>query len=108
MCVVVVVVVVRTVCMPRMSVHTQQRACTWSNWAGASAPAPSAGLTSRKTLTPVPSEGRFQASPGAKNSPNPKTRKKIARLAHLTSLSHGGREGAIFSISSALDALGPE
>ena len=40
-------------------------------------------------------------------SPNPKASKKIARLAHLTPHS-GGRGGAIFSISSALDALDPE
>ena len=33
--------------------------------------------------TPLPSESRFQASP-VQTSPNPKARKKIARLAHLT------------------------
>ena len=40
--------------------------------------------------------------------PTPKARKKIARLAHVTPHSFGGRGGAIFSISSALDALHPE
>ena len=105
--VVVVVVVVRTWCYTWVSVHPCARV-QLIKWAIASALASSAGLSSRHPTTPVPSEGRFQASPGAKNSPNPKARKKIARPAHLTSHSFGGRGGAIFSISSALDALDPE
>ena len=42
-----------------------------------------------KNPKPVPSEGRFQASP-EQNSPNPKARKKITRHAHLAPLSFGG------------------
>ena len=76
-------------------------------WTSASARVPSAGLTSRKNKTPVPSEGRFQASP-VETSPTPKARKKIARHAHLTLHSFGGRGAQSFSISSALDALGPD
>ena len=45
--------------------------------------------------------------PRCKTSPNPKSRKKIARLAHLTPRSFGGRGEQIFSISSALDETGP-
>ena len=48
-----------------------------------------------KSPTPVPSEGRFQASP-VQTSPNPKSKKKIARLAHLTSLFYGGRGAQSF------------
>ena len=48
-----------------------------------------------KNPTPVPSEGRFQASP-KQTSPNPKSRKKIARHARLTSHSFGGRGAQSF------------
>ena len=71
-----------------------------------SALAPSAGLTSP---TPVPSEGRFQASPGAKlTQPRVEEKDCEARPPHRPLLRRKG--GAIFSISSALDApnLGPE
>ena len=66
----------------------------------ASALVPSAGLTSRKSPTPVPSECMFHASPVQKITPT---------SPHLTSphLSNGGG-AAIFSISSALDAPHPE
>ena len=48
-----------------------------------------------KLPTPGPSEGRFQSSP-VQNSPNPKSRKKIARYAHLTSHSYGGKGAQSF------------
>ena len=70
------------------------------------------GWTDQPDLpTPIPSEGRFQASP-VQTSPNPKSRKKIARLAHLTppppSPLLRRKGGAIFSISSALGAVDPD
>ena len=57
-----------------------------------------------KTLSLFPTKAGSRHSQ-SKTSPNPKARKKIARHAHLTPHSFGGRGGAIFSISSALDAL---
>ena len=54
-----------------------------------------------KSPTLVPSEGRFQASPDAiltQYSPNPKSRNKIARLAHLTPHSFGGRGRNLFHL----------
>ena len=104
LCVVVcccVVVVVRTGWCGRgasrecLSSHV--RACIKLKWVSASALTPSAGLTSRsKTLRPYPSESRFQAFPGAKTSPNSKSRKKIARHAGLTPHSFGGRGAQSF------------
>ena len=81
-----------------------QRACLFlranarasnSKWASASAPAPSAGLTSPTPLRLFPPKGRFQASP-VQTSPNPVSWKKIARSAHLTPLSIGGRGAQSF------------
>ena len=69
--------VVRTVCMARVSVHTRQLRATNSKKASTSVLAPSAGLSSRKPTTPVPSEGRFQASPGANHHPTPRRGKRL-------------------------------
>ena len=82
--------------------RTQQRT-------GASAPVPSAGLSSRHPTTPVASECRFQASPGAKFT-QPQGEEKDCEARPPLPLSFGGRGSAIFSISSALSAqdLGPE
>ena len=46
--------------------------------------------------------------PRLQNSPNPKSRKKIARFTDLTPHSFGGRGAQSFSIASALSAPGPE
>ena len=72
----------------------------------ASALVPSAGLTSRKPPAPVPSEGRFQASPGA-NLTQPQVEEKDceARPPHPLTPSKK-KKGAIFSIVSALDGSG--
>ena len=67
----------------RVSGHARTRSCIKEGRTGASAPVPSAGLTSRKSLRLFPSEGRFQAFP-AQTSPYPKPRKKITRLANLS------------------------
>ena len=57
---------------------------------------PSAGLTSRqKALRLFPPKAGSRR-PQVQNSPNPKSRKKIARLAHLTPHSFGGRGAQSF------------
>ena len=76
--------------------------------AGASALVPSAGLTSWNPSTPVPCEGRFQASP-VQTSPNPEWRKRLrSPPTSPPSPTEEEERGAIFSISSALDAVDPE
>ena len=103
--VVVVVVVVRTCSCTRMSIHTCTRHAVNSKKASTSVLAPSAGLTSGKKPTPVPSECRFQASP--KPHPTQVEEKDCeARRPHPPLLRR--KRGAIFSISSALDALDPD
>ena len=103
----VVVVVVRTCSCTRMSIHTctrhakflkgQHQCARPFGWTDQPAKA-------QRLLPPKAGSRR----PRVQNSPNPKSRKKIARLAYLTPHSSGGRGGAIFSISSALDAQDPE
>ena len=86
-----VVVVVLT-----MELHTCLRryACTELKRTSASALVPSAGLTSRKT--PYVCSLRNQVPGPSAKSPNPKSRKKIARYAHLTLHSFGGRGAQSF------------
>ena len=106
--VVVVVVVVRTVCFTRVS--GQSRARMQLIKLGQCQCTDPFGWTDQpaKNPTPFPSESRFQASPGAKTSPNSKSRKKIARHAGLTSPLLRRKGGAIFSIALELSAPGPE
>ena len=68
---------------------------------------PSVRLTSRKNPTPVPSKGRFQASP-VQTSPNPKAMKKIARLTHLAppTPTEEGRSNLFHLLG--VGALGPD
>ena len=96
--VVVVVVVVRTMCMTRMSVHARQRA--YIKRTSPSAPVPSAGLSSRNSPTPVPFEGRSQASPSERPHPTPSRGKRLQGSPTLTP-HFGGSGSATFSISSA-------
>ena len=64
--------------MTRMSVHARQRACAKKKKrTSASAPVPSAGLSSRNPPTPVASESRFQASPSARPHPTPSRGKRL-------------------------------
>ena len=81
-------------------------ACIKLKLVGASAPTPSAGLSSEHSFKPFPYRGRFQAYP-VQASPTPKPRKKIARFAPPSPWLTRAR-AAIFSIASALDALDPE
>ena len=64
-------------------------------------------LPAGKTLRLLPWKAGSR-HPRVQTSPNRKARKKIARLAQLTSPLLRRKEGAIFSISSALDAPDPE
>ena len=70
------VVVVRTRCNAQVSVHLRAH-MQLIIWASDSALAPSAGLTSRYPTTSVPSEGRIQASPGAKHHLTPSRGKRL-------------------------------
>ena len=81
-------------------------ACIKLKLVGASAPTPSAGLSSQHPSKPFPYGGRLQAYP-VQASPTPKPRKKIARFAPLSPWLTRAR-AAIFFIASALDALDPE
>ena len=58
-----------------------------------------------ETPTPVPPRAGSRRSQVQTHS-NPKARKKIARHAHLSPFSFGGRERAIFSIASACECPG--
>ena len=85
---------VRTWCSKSVSVHAHARVQLIKR-AGASAPVPSAGLTSRNPLRLFPPKAGSVRS-RVQNSPNPESRKRIARSAHLTLHSFGGRGGQSF------------
>ena len=83
----------RCVCHACLSIRNNARASN-KNAPVPSAPAPSAGLTSRaKSLRLFPPKA---GSRRPQSKPHTKAMKKIARLAHLTLLSFGGRGAQSF------------
>ena len=91
------VVVVRTRCNVRMSVHAHAQ-CIKLKLVSANALTPSAGLSSRQKplrLFPPKAGSRRPQAP-KKSSPNRKARKQIARHTQLALLSFGGRGAQSF------------
>ena len=87
-------VVVRTWYSTRTSVQTRTRVQRLIKMDQCQCTSPFGWTDRQKSTKPVPSDGRFQASP-VRTSSNPKSRKKIARHAHLTRHSFGGRVGVV-------------
>ena len=75
---------------------TVQLVPPYACWTGASAPVPSAGLSSRYPPYACCLREQVPGVPRCTTSPNPESRKKIARLAHLASHSFGGRGAQSF------------
>ena len=83
--------------MACVSVHARQRTCSQFKTDQCQCTSPFGWTVQpEKSPKPVPHGRQVPSIPKAKTSPDPKSRKKIARLAHLTPHSFGGRRSQSF------------